>query len=202
MYRPAYGPPIRGFIFGSPIYVFFLKKTQRSVLFFYIRIGTPGPTYVSLLTILYIFKLFYMLLYIIFIVIIYLTDTYICKKTISHILLTYKNNFLTNKILDCFGTKILVIVYKSLVRFKDECNNITYYLNICITKCSAPFYFLITLMRPPQHYNQNKPNKIMYFEKVQMACNFLGNKINGLHGRYNICSPSSANGCNSKKRSN
>ena len=66
-----------------------------------------------------------MLLYIIFIVIIYLTDTYICKKTISHILLTYKNNFLTNKILDCFGTKILVIVYKSLVRFKDECNNIT-----------------------------------------------------------------------------
>ena len=23
MYRPAYGPPIRGFIFGSPIYVFF-----------------------------------------------------------------------------------------------------------------------------------------------------------------------------------
>src|SRR5512133_481869 len=70
-----------------------------------------------------------MLLYIIFIVIIYLTDTYICKKTISHILLTYKNNFLTNKILNCFGTKILVIVYKSLVRFKDECNNITYYLN-------------------------------------------------------------------------
>ena len=36
-----------------------------------------------------------MLLYIIFIVIIYLTDTYICKKTISHILLIYKNNFLT-----------------------------------------------------------------------------------------------------------
>lgn len=64
-----------------------------------------------------------MLLYIIFIVIIYLTDTYICKKTISHILLTYKNNFLTNKILDCFGTKILVIVYKSLVRFKDQWNN-------------------------------------------------------------------------------
>ena len=75
---------------GSPIYVFFLKKTQRSILFFYIRIGMPGPTYVSLLTILYILKLLYMLLYIIVIVIIYLTDTYICKKTISHILLTYK----------------------------------------------------------------------------------------------------------------
>ena len=91
MYRPGYGPPIGVLFFlniGSPIYVFFLKKMQRSVLFFYIRIGTPGPTYVSFLTILYIFKLFYMLLYIIFIVIIYLTDTYICKKTISHILLT------------------------------------------------------------------------------------------------------------------
>ena len=108
MYRPAYGPPIRGFIFPEywqPNLCICLKKTQRSVLFFYIRIGTPGPTYVSLLTILYIFKLFYMLLYIIFIVIIYLTDTYICKKTISHILLTYKNNFLTNKILDCFGNE-------------------------------------------------------------------------------------------------
>jgi len=93
MYRPAYGPPIRGFIFPeiSAIQVmYFLKKTQMSVLFFYIRIGTPGPTYVSLLTILYIFKLFYMLLFIIYIVIIYLIDTYICKKTISHILLTYK----------------------------------------------------------------------------------------------------------------
>lgn len=31
-----------------------------------------------------------------------------------------------------------------------------------------------------------------------MACNFLGNKINGPHGRYIICSPSPANGCNSK----
>ena len=61
MYRPTYGPPIRGFIFGSPNLCIFLKKTQRYVLFFYIRIGTPGPTYVSLLTILYIFKLFYML---------------------------------------------------------------------------------------------------------------------------------------------
>src|SRR3954468_6293182 len=75
-------------------------------------------------------KLFHMLLYIIFIVIIYLTDTYICRKTISHILLTYKNNFLTNKILGCFGKKILVIVFKSLGRFKGEFNNITYYLNI------------------------------------------------------------------------
>ena len=32
-----------------------------------------------------------------------------------------------------------------------------------------------------------------------MACNFLGNKINGPHGRYINCSPSPANGCNSKK---
>ena len=89
-----------------------------------------------------------MLLYIIVIVIIYLTDTYICKKIISHILLTYKNNFLTNKIMDCFGTKILVIVYKSLVRFKDECNNITYYLNIFITKCSALFLFFDNIAAP------------------------------------------------------
>ena len=140
-----------------------------------------------------------MLLYIIFIVIIYLTDTYICKKTISHILLTYKNNFLTIKSWIFLATKILVIVYKSLVRFKDECNNITYYLNIFITKCSAPVYFLITLLHPTQHYNQNQPSKIVYFEKVQMACNFLGNKINGPHGCYIICSPSPANGCNSKK---
>ena len=81
----------------QPNLCIFLKKVQRSVLFFYIRMGTHGPTFVSLLTILYIFKLFYMLLYIIVIVIIYLTDTYICKKTISHILLTYKNNFLTIK---------------------------------------------------------------------------------------------------------
>ena len=100
-----------------------------------------------------------MLLYIIFIVIIYLTDTYICKKTISHILLTYKNNFLTNKILDCFGTKILVIVYKSLVRFKDECNNISYYLNIFITKCSTPFYFLITLLAQPNIIIRISPAK-------------------------------------------
>ena len=66
-----------------------------------------------------------MLLYIIFIVIIYLTDTYICKKTISHILLTYKNNFLTVKswIFYIKAMKIMVIVYKSLVRFKDQCNN-------------------------------------------------------------------------------
>ena len=46
-----------------------------------------------------------MLLYIIVIVIIYLTDTYICKKTISHILLTYKNNYLTIKSIDFFGNK-------------------------------------------------------------------------------------------------
>ena len=146
------------FYFWQPNLCIFLKKTQRSVLFFYIRIGTPGTTYVSILTILYIFKLFYML-YIIFIVIIYLTDTQICKKTISHILLTYKNNFLTNKILDCFGTKILVIVYKSLVRFKDECNNITYYLNIFITKCSTHFYFLITLLAQPNIIIRISPAK-------------------------------------------
>ena len=100
-----------------------------------------------------------MLLYIIVIAIIYLTDTYICKKTISHILLTYKNNFLTNKILDCFGTNILVIVYKSLVRFKDECNNITYYLNIFITKCSSLFYFLITLLAQPNIIIRISPEK-------------------------------------------
>ena len=100
-----------------------------------------------------------MLLYIIYIVIIYLTDTYICKKTISHILLTYKNNFLTNKILDCFGTKILVIVYKILVRFKGGCNNITYYLNIFITKYSAPFYFLITLLAQPNIIIRISPAK-------------------------------------------
>ena len=109
----------------QPNLCIFLKNMQRSVLFFYIRIGTPGPTYVSILTILYIFKLFYMLLYITVIFIIYLTDTYICKKTISHILLTYKNNFLTIKswIFSIKATKILVIVYKSLVRFMDQCNN-------------------------------------------------------------------------------
>ena len=94
-----------------------------------------------------------MLLYIIFIVIIYLTYTCICKKTISHILLTYKNNFLTNKILDCFGMKILVIVYKSLVRFKDECNNITYYLNIFYNKMLSPFLFFDNIAGPTQHYN-------------------------------------------------
>ena len=77
------------------------------------------------------------------------------KKTISHILLTYKNNFLTNKILDCFGK----IVYKSLVRFKDECNNITYYLNIFITKCSALFYFLITLLAQPNIIIRISPAK-------------------------------------------
>ena len=64
----------------QPNLCIFLKKTQRSVLFFYIRIGMPGPTYVSLLTILYIFKLFYMLLYIIVIVIVYLILTYVRKQ--------------------------------------------------------------------------------------------------------------------------
>ena len=77
--------------------MYFFEENAAVCSIFQYKIGTPGPTYVSLLTILYIFKLFYMLLYIVFIVIIYLTDTYICKKTISHILLTYKNNFLTIK---------------------------------------------------------------------------------------------------------
>ena len=93
MYRPAYGPPIRGFIFpetsAAQFMYFFEENTEVCSIFLY-KNRTPGPTYVSLLTILYIFKLFYMLLYIIVIVIIYLTDTYICKKTISHILSTYK----------------------------------------------------------------------------------------------------------------
>ena len=79
MYRPAYGPPIRGFIFGSPIYIFFEENAEVCSIFLY-KNRNVGPTYVSLLTILYIFKLFYMLLYTIVIVIIYLTDTYICKK--------------------------------------------------------------------------------------------------------------------------
>ena len=143
----------------QPNLCIFLKKTQRSILFFYIRKGTPSPTYFSHQTILYIFKLLDMLLYSIVIVIIYLPDTYICKKTISHILLTYKNNLLTNKIQDCFATKILVIVYKSLVRFKDECNNITYYLNKFRTKCSAPFYFLITLLAQPNIIIKISPAK-------------------------------------------
>ena len=80
MYRPAYGPPIRG-LFLAAQFMYFFEENTGSVLFLYIRIGMPGPTYVSLLTILYIFKLFYMLLYIIFIVIIYLTDiTYVRKQ--------------------------------------------------------------------------------------------------------------------------
>ena len=94
-----------------------------------------------------------MLLYIIVIVILYLTHTYICNKTISHILLTDKNNSLTIKSWIFFATKILVIVYKSLVRFKDQCNNITYYLHIFIRKCSSPFYFFDNIAGPTQHYN-------------------------------------------------
>ena len=146
-------------LFLAAQFMYFFEENAEVCSIFYIRIGTPGTTYVSLQTILYIFKLFYMLLYIIFIVIIYLTDTYICQKIISHILLTHKNNFLTNKILDCFGTKILVIVYKSLVRFKDVCNNITYYLNIFITKCLAHFYFLITLLAQPNIIIRISPTK-------------------------------------------
>ena len=45
-----------------------------------------------------------MLLYIIVIVIIYITDTYICKKTISHMLLTYKK-ILTIKSWIFFGNE-------------------------------------------------------------------------------------------------
>ena len=100
MYGPAYGSPIKGFIFPKTLaaqFMYFFEENTEVCSIFVYKIGMPGPTYVSLLTILYIFKLFYMLLYIIFIVIIYLTDTYMCKKTISHILLTYKNNFLTIK---------------------------------------------------------------------------------------------------------
>ena len=93
-------------LFLAAQFMYFFEENTE-VLIFYIRIGTPGPTYVSLLPILYIFKLFYMLLYIIFIVIIYLTDTYICKKTISRILLTYKNNFLTIKSWIFLATKSL-----------------------------------------------------------------------------------------------
>ena len=63
-----------------------------------------------------------------------------------------------------------------------------------------PFLFFDNIAGPTQHCNYNQPSKIVYFEKVQMACNFLGNKINGPHGCYIICSPSPPNGCNSKKR--
>ena len=54
MYRPAYGPPIRGFIFpetSAAHFMYFFEENARVFSIFYIRIGTPGPTYVSLLTI-------------------------------------------------------------------------------------------------------------------------------------------------------
>ena len=90
-----------------------------------------------------------MLLYIIFIFIIYLTDTYICKKTISHILLTYKNNFLTRKSWIFLVTKILVIVYKSLVRFKDQCNNKSLIIEIYIySKMLSPYLFFDNIVAP------------------------------------------------------
>ena len=60
----------------------------------------------------------------------------------------------------------------------------------------SPFLFFDNIAGPTQHYNSNQPSKIMYFDKVQMAYKFLGNKINGPHGHYIICSPSLANGCN------
>ena len=55
-------------------------------------------------------------------IIVYFIETYIYIITTSHMLLTYKNNFLTIKYSIFLATKILVIVYKSLVRFKDQCN--------------------------------------------------------------------------------
>ena len=91
MYRPAYGPPILGFIFSKTStaqLMFFFEENAEVYSIFLYKNRMPGPTYVSLLSILYIFILFYMLLYIIVIVIIYLTDTYIYKKKISHVLLT------------------------------------------------------------------------------------------------------------------
>ena len=100
MYRPAYGPPIWGFIFPETLaaqFMYFFEENAEVCSIFLYKNRTASPSYVSLLTILYIFKLFYMLLHIIVIIIIYLTDTCICKKTISHILLTYKINFLTIK---------------------------------------------------------------------------------------------------------
>ena len=63
----------------------------------------------------------------------------------------------------------------------------------------SPFLFFDNIAGPTQHYNYNQPSKIMYFEEVQMGCNFFGNKVYGPLGRYIICSPSPANGCNSKK---
>ena len=128
MYRPAYRPPILGFIFpetSAAQLMYFLEENAEVCSIFLYKNRNARSNYVSLLTILYTFILFYVLLYIIVIVIIYLTDTYIYKKTISHVLLTYKNNFLTIKswIFYIKATKIRVIVYKSLVRFKDQCNN-------------------------------------------------------------------------------
>ena len=64
----------------------------------------------------------------------------------------------------------------------------------------SPFLFFDNIASPTQHYNYNQPSKIVYLDKVQMTYNFLGNKINGPHGRYINCSPSPANGCNSKKK--
>ena len=57
----------------------------------------------------------------------------------------------------------------------------------------SPFLFFDNIARPTQHYNKNQPSKIVYLDKVQMACNFLGNKINGPHESYINCSPSPAN---------
>ena len=59
-------------------------------------------------------------------------------------------------------------------------------------------FFLITLLAQHNIIIRINPAKTC-ISRVQMACNFLGNKINGPHGRYIICSPSPANVCNSKK---
>ena len=73
-------------------------------------------------------------------------------------LIILKIYFFNNKSWIFLATKILVIVYKSLVIFKDKCNNITYYLDI-ITKCSALFYFLITLLAQPNIIIRISPAK-------------------------------------------
>ena len=64
----------------------------------------------------------------------------------------------------------------------------------------SPFLFFDNIAGLTQHYNQNQPSKIVYLDKVQMACNFLGNKINGPHESYINYSPNLANGCNSKEK--
>src|SRR3954471_7874257 len=64
-------------LFLAAQFMYFFKKTQRSVLFFYIRIGTTGPTYVSLLTTLFFKRKCSGLFYFICYYILFLLSSYI-----------------------------------------------------------------------------------------------------------------------------